>query len=74
MTNRKKTGELFRNLVGIKPVLDSQNQFVYVIGLHYDVSREFEVNRKISLVEELLELLPTSIITDDDHIEFPTTF
>lgn len=72
VTNKTKDGRLFKNLVALKPVLDSQRKFAYVIGLHYDVTSELQgVGDKISLAEELLEMLPASIITDEDHLQLP---
>jgi PAS domain S-box-containing protein len=72
VTNRTKGGKNFRNLVALKPITDSKRQYAYVLGLHYDVSSELQnVTDKVALAEELLEMLPASIITDDDILDLP---
>ena len=72
VTNRTKEGKLFRNLIALKPIVDSKKRYAYVIGLHYDVTMELQtVADKIALAEDLLEMLPASIITEDDHVELP---
>jgi PAS domain S-box-containing protein len=75
ISNRNKEGRVFKNLVALKPITtSSRRSFAYVIGLHYDVTNESPtaVNDKVALAEELLEMLPNSIITDDDHFEVPS--
>lgn len=38
MTNVKKDGNPFCNLMALKPVVNAANDYAYVIGIHYEVS------------------------------------
>lgn len=67
LTNATKEGRRFRNLVALKPVLNARGDYVYVIGLQIDISREREgeeIDSKLSLAQELLDMIPSRIAVD----------
>mmetsp|Transcript_16509 Transcript_16509/g.14883 ORF Transcript_16509/g.14883 Transcript_16509/m.14883 type:complete len:398 (+) Transcript_16509:85-1278(+) len=68
LTNKKRDGKQFKNLVYVKPIFQDNGKYVYVLGFHIDVTKEFdEGESKLRLAEELMEMLPNLILTDDDE-------
>ncbi len=53
------TGSEFFNLLAMKPVLDSQGRYAYVIGVQYDISQRTATKRDLKRVDDLLSLLPS---------------
>lgn len=68
ITNRTADLRTFKNLVQIKPIFDDNKRFCYVLAIHIDVSREVdECVSKMKLASDLMEMLPDTLITDDDE-------
>jgi PAS domain S-box-containing protein len=69
LTNQMADGRRFKNLVAIKPVLNdaSTPSILYVMALHFDVSREVDhYVSKVNLATQLLEMLPTVLWSAED--------
>lgn len=58
ITNARKDGSEFMNLLALKPVCNPQGQCVYVIGVQYDVTQPQTCKSDLKKVEELLSVLP----------------
>ena len=67
LTNLTSDGKKFKCLLGLKPILDDNGNYCYVIALHFDVTREPNVNSRQSLVTELLEMVPNTIMLDSNE-------
>jgi PAS domain S-box-containing protein len=67
ITNITADKRVFKNLVAIKPVFTEQKKYSYVMAIHMDVSREVDdCVSKLQLAQELMDMLPSVIISDDD--------
>jgi len=58
ITNVRKDGTEFGNLLAMKPVFDSEGVYTYVIGVQCDVSDPTVSHRTMRVVEDLLSILP----------------
>eukprot|EP01041_Mallomonas_annulata_P012725 gene12725-26807_t len=64
ITNFKKDGTPFKNLLAMKPIFDMQGKYCYVVGVQFDASspsRHGSSVRMMKLVNKLLEAIPDSI-------------
>lgn len=58
ITNRKKDGTEFLNLLAIKPIFNMLGVYSYVIGVQYDVTNKEASWKEIKQVDDLLSILP----------------
>ena len=61
ITNYRKSGELFENLLTMRPVHDSNAVYRYSIGVQYEVSRTRSLEAQVADLESLLALLPLTV-------------
>jgi PAS domain S-box-containing protein len=61
ITNYRKSGELFENLLTMRPVHDSNAVYRYSIGVQYEVSQSRPLEAQVADLEGLLALLPLTI-------------
>lgn len=58
LTNRRKDGTEFLNLLAMKPVFDANGVYSYVIGVQYDISNKEASYKQMKTVNDLLSVLP----------------
>ena len=58
LNNYCKNGNPFQQLLGIKPIFDSNGTYAYVIGIHIDVTIEYGIFWSDKLMTSLLSKLP----------------
>eukprot|EP01038_Epipyxis_sp_PR26KG_P008463 gene8463-11443_t len=58
LTNKKKDGTEFFNLLAMKPIFNSQGEYSYVVGVQFDISNKEATATQIKLVDDLLSILP----------------
>lgn len=58
LTNVRKDGEEFFNLLAMKPIFNSHGIYSYVVGVQYDISHQKASLRELRVVNELLTFLP----------------
>lgn len=58
LTNVRKDGTDFGNLLAMKPVFDGEGVYSYVVGVQCDISDPSVAHRTIRTVEDLLTILP----------------
>jgi len=61
LTNYRKTGELFENLLTMRPVHDSNGVYRFCIGVQFEVSHDMSLKSRIAKLEKLIKLLPSKI-------------
>jgi PAS domain S-box-containing protein len=67
ITNATYDGSIYKNLVAVKPIFNEARQYCYVMAVHVDVSKEVDMYAsKIKLVQELMEMLPDTLLNDDE--------
>lgn len=62
ITNFKRDGTPFRNLLALKPVFDLQNNYEYVIGVQFDISSQRSSSYALRLVDSLIKNLPGVVV------------
>lgn len=66
LTNQLQDGKIFKHVIGLKPLYNSKKAFVYVIGLHFDVTQDADQGLdRLSLVQELLDMLPDTFLDEN---------
>ena len=58
MTNYRRTGEPFKNLLAMKPVFNLKNEYEYVIGVQFALSSRQSSSYLLRLSDSLMNLLP----------------
>ena len=61
ITNYRKDGSSFKNLLAIKPIFDSEGNYCFVLGVQIDSSDEDLDPLHIKVVDDLLFLLPNTM-------------
>ena len=67
LSNVTRDQRPFKNLIVIKPVFDEKRVYSYVMAIQMDVTRDFEnCTNKMQLAQELMDMLPSTLISGDD--------
>jgi PAS domain S-box-containing protein len=61
ITNFRKDGTPFKNLLAMKPIFDEAGVYRYVVGVQFDVTQEDATPMKLKLADELIRMLPNTI-------------
>jgi PAS domain S-box-containing protein len=61
LTNYRKNGEKFQNLLSMKPVFDAQGVYRYVIGVQFEVMADKSLKKRLSQLDKLLHLMPSKL-------------
>jgi len=61
ITNFKRDGTPFKNLLALKPVFDLKGEYQYVIGVQFDISSQRSSAYSLRLVDSLVNLLPSVV-------------
>ena len=61
LTNYKKDGTLFQNLLSMKPVFDADNIYRYVIGVQFEIKEDSNLKARLVQLDKLLRLLPSKL-------------
>ena len=61
LNNQGKKGNLCQQLLGTKPIFDSNGTFAYVIGIHIDVTVDYGIFWSDKLMTNLLSKLPSRL-------------
>jgi len=61
LTNYKKSGKKFQNLLSTRPVHDSNGVYRFVIGVQFEVTGDKELKKRQTRLDRLLRLLPTTL-------------
>ena len=61
LTNYRKTGELFENLLTMRPVHDSNGVYRFCIGVQFEVRRDVSLKTRLAKLDKLIKLLPASL-------------
>lgn len=62
VTNFKKDGTPFMNSLALKPILDSDGQYAFVVGIQFDVGEDYGAPGRLRMVESVLDSLPSTIL------------
>ena len=71
ITNFRKDGTPFRNLLAMKPILDQNGEYAFVLGVQFDIGDKDANPDKMRIVDDLFRVLPSVIICNavtDAHV------
>eukprot|EP01039_Chlorochromonas_danica_P005281 gene5280-5816_t len=61
LTNYRKNGEKFQNLLSMKPVFDADGIYRYVIGVQFEIKEDSNLKERLIQLDKLLRLLPSKL-------------
>ena len=61
LTNYRKNGEKFQNLLSMKPVFDADDIYRYVIGVQFEILQDEGLKKRLVQLDKLLRLLPSRL-------------
>jgi PAS domain S-box-containing protein len=61
LTNYRKNGEKFQNLLSMKPVFDGDGIYRYVIGVQFEIIADQGLKKRLVQLDKLLRLLPSRL-------------
>eukprot|EP00981_Chlorochromonas_danica_P011971 scaffold4358_cov177-Ochromonas_danica.AAC.25 len=73
ITNFRKDGMPFKNLLAMKPIFSENGTYEYVVGVQFDVTQDDATPDKLKLAEQVMEMLPNTIQSDPNTAASNTT-
>ena len=61
LTNYRKNGEMFQNLLSMKPVFDADGIYRFVIGVQFEIKEDANLKQRLVQLDKLLRLLPSKL-------------
>merc|ERR1711871_302527 len=61
LTNYRKNGDTFQNLLSMRPVHDTNGVYRFCIGVQFEVGRSDNLKERLKKLDSLLQLLPSRI-------------
>jgi len=61
LTNYRKSGEKFQNLLSMKPVFDADGIYRFVIGVQFEIREDANLKQRLIQLDKLLRLLPSKL-------------
>lgn len=61
LTNKKKDGTIFQNLLSMKPVFDQNGVYRYVVSAQYDVHAQSSTAYRLYVTAKFLESIPNTV-------------
>merc|ERR1712070_1329918 len=68
ISNYRKSGELFENLLTMRPVHDSNGVYRFCIGVQFEVMRDMNLKQRLNKLEKLIKLLPSQIDVESQAV------
>ena len=62
ITNFRKDGTPFRNLLAMKPIFDSEGGYAFVLGIQFDIGVTDASAKKMKIIDDLFRVLPNTIM------------
>lgn len=61
ITNFKKDGTPFMNLLALKPIFDCDGNYAFVVGIQFDIGEDYGASGRLRMVDSVLSSLPDSV-------------
>jgi PAS domain S-box-containing protein len=61
ITNFKKDGTPFRNLLAMKPIFDLKDRYAFVLGIQFDIGDGNASPKKMRVIDDLFRVLPNTV-------------
>lgn len=62
ITNFRKDGTPFRNLLAMKPIFDTNGEYSFVLGLQFDIGLKDACAEKIQFIDALFSVIPNTMM------------
>jgi PAS domain S-box-containing protein len=62
ITNFRKDGTPFRNLLAMKPIFDSEGGYAFVLGIQFDIGTADASAKKMKIIDDLFRVLPNTVM------------
>lgn len=69
ITNFRKDGFPFKNLLSMKPIFDENGEYSYVIGVQFDVTQADSTPAKLKLADDVINMLPNVIVSTSNDVD-----
>ena len=66
ITNFRKDGTPFRNLLAMKPIFDTDGNYAFVLGMQFDIGEEDANPAKVNMIDNLFRVLPDTVVAGID--------
>lgn len=66
ITNFRKDGTPFRNLLAMKPIFDSNGDYAFVLGIQFDIGNKDASAEKMRIVDDLFRVIPDTVMAGAD--------
>ena len=63
ITNFRKDGTPFRNLLAMKPIFDHHGNYAFVLGIQFDIGDRDASPKKMKIIDDLFRVLPDTILS-----------
>jgi PAS domain S-box-containing protein len=75
ITNFRKNGTPFRNLLAMKPIFDQNGTYCFVLGIQFDITDKKEANAiKMSMIDDFFKALPNTFYNQNEDNTFKDEF
>ena len=61
ITNYKKSGEAFEQLLALHPVLDTSDRYRFCFGIHYEITPALPLKTIVAKISKLIKTLPSKL-------------
>ena len=67
ITNHRKNGEPFGNLLAMKPIFDYKGVYSFVVGLQFDLTSDNSTIPALQMIDSLMAMLPDRLPKSDTY-------
>jgi PAS domain S-box-containing protein len=60
ITNFKKDGSPFRNVLALKPIFNQHGKYAFVVSIQFDIGDKQASPKKMKIIDDLFKILPSS--------------
>ena len=68
ITNYRKDGTPFMNLLALRPIFDVDGEYAFVVGIQFDIGEDYGAPGRLKMVENVLNSLPDTIISGNPKV------
>ena len=61
ITNYKKSGEAFEQLLALHPILDTSDRYRFCFGVHYEITPALPLKTIVAKISKLIKTLPSKL-------------
>ena len=61
VTNFKKDGSPFRNVLALKPIFDQHGEYSFVVSIQFNVGEKQASPKKMKIIDDLFKILPSTM-------------